>query len=116
MHGGYRSGPDPEASVVRFTRSAAIACGAFVFDEVPTVTIAQLFGELLRFLKVFRGAPVLIMSASIPPGRLQRFWCAAGDRMNGPIRGKKSLERLRRYRIDSRESRGRLLALHNFGP
>jgi CRISPR-associated endonuclease/helicase Cas3 len=47
----------------------AIACGAFVFDEIHSYD-QRLFGELLTFLRIFPGAPALLMSASIPPNRL----------------------------------------------
>ena len=83
----------------------AIACGVFVFDEVHSYD-RQLFGELLRFLEVFRGVPVLIMSASIPPARLDALRRVLGRRMNArPIRGEKRLERLKRYCIEDRASR-----------
>ena len=40
----------------------AIACSAFVFDEIHNYD-KRLFGELLTFLRIFPGAPVLLMSA-----------------------------------------------------
>jgi len=47
----------------------ALMAGAFVFDEIHSYD-ARMFGILLRFLETFRGVPVLLMSASIPPQRL----------------------------------------------
>ena len=57
-----------------------IAAGAFVFDEIHSYN-AQLFGELLRFLETFPGVPVLLMSASIPPRRLEELKRVLGDRV-----------------------------------
>src|SRR5205085_7798046 len=45
----------------------AIAQAAFVFDEVHAYD-ESLFGALIEFLKTFRGAPILLMSASFTPG------------------------------------------------
>jgi len=48
----------------------AIVNGAFVFDEIHQYD-DRLFGALLRFLGAFRGAPTLLMTASLPRPRLQ---------------------------------------------
>ena len=81
----------------------AIACGAFVFDEIHSYD-RRLFSELLRFLETFPGIPVLIMSASIPPNRLAALRKTAGDRMNEqPIPGDERLENVLRYRIEPHE-------------
>jgi len=81
----------------------AIARGAFVFDEVHSYD-RRLFAELLRFLETFPGAPVLIMSASIPPNRLQALKRAAAGRINEqPIQGVSEVENVKRYRISWQE-------------
>ncbi len=75
----------------------ALAQGAFVFDEIHSYD-ERLFGALLRFLEVFTGAPVLLMSASIPPDRLALLREKFGDRLNAePIRGPVELEDIERY-------------------
>ncbi|MFW6106787.1 MAG: CRISPR-associated helicase Cas3' [bacterium] len=77
----------------------AIACGAFVFDEVHSYD-RRLFGELLRFIATFPGVPMLIMSASIPPSRLDALRQVAGDRMNPePIHGDEQVEGVKRYHL-----------------
>jgi CRISPR-associated endonuclease/helicase Cas3 len=77
----------------------ALACGAFVFDEVHNYD-RRMFAELLRFLETFPEIPVLIMSASIPPARWEALRRIAGDRMNEtPIRGDHAIESILRYRI-----------------
>lgn len=47
-----------------------IANGAFVFDEIHTYD-DRMFAILLRFISTFVGAPTLLMTASLPPGRLR---------------------------------------------
>lgn len=81
----------------------AIAAGAFVFDEIHSYD-GRLFGALLRFLEAFPGAPVLLMSASIPPGRLRELRKALGDRLGEVLHGDPNLEGYRRYRLQSRPS------------
>jgi CRISPR-associated endonuclease/helicase Cas3 len=81
----------------------AIAAGAFVFDEIHSYD-AKLFGALLRFLEAFPGAPVLIMSASIPPLRLAALHRVLGTTDADVIRGDESLERHKRYQLQPRES------------
>jgi len=81
----------------------AILHGAFVFDEVHSYD-SRMFSELLRFLETFPGVPALIMSASIPPRRLEQLRRVAGDRMNAaPIRGDQKLEQTQRYQIRAAE-------------
>ena len=55
----------------------AIARGAFVFDEVHAYD-DRMFGALLRFIGAFRGAPLLLMTASLQAHRLDalRRLCA----------------------------------------
>jgi CRISPR-associated endonuclease/helicase Cas3 len=83
--------------------SPAIISGAFVFDEVHSYD-RRLFGELLTFLRVFTGAPVLLMSASIPPARFEALRRVLGDRMGDVIAGEPDLENRLRYQIESRPS------------
>ncbi|MBI4661756.1 MAG: CRISPR-associated helicase Cas3' [Verrucomicrobia bacterium] len=81
----------------------AIAAGAFVFDEVHSYD-ARLFGSLLRFLRTFPGLPVLLMSASIPPRRMEALREVLGDRTGEVIRGDPAMEGYRRYRLKPRAS------------
>ncbi|MBA3313415.1 MAG: CRISPR-associated helicase Cas3' [Planctomycetaceae bacterium] len=80
-----------------------ITAGAFVFDEIHSYD-KRLFGELLRFLKAFPGVPVLIMSASIPPKRLDELRKAvAGHRISPePILGDHDIEGIKRYKLHNR--------------
>ncbi|MEW6496222.1 MAG: CRISPR-associated helicase Cas3' [Cyanobacteriota bacterium] len=82
----------------------AIAQSAFVFDEVHAYD-EQLFGALLQFLRIFRGAPILLMSASFKPEQLQAIrevMAELGEEIDEePIPGPKELEELERYQIQS---------------
>lgn len=78
----------------------AIAQSAFVFDEVHSYG-DRLFGALLRFLKTFRGAPILLMSASFSKGQLEAIYKVMdelGEEINC-IEGPRELEELRRYQV-----------------
>ncbi|MHC5610647.1 MAG: CRISPR-associated helicase Cas3' [Nostoc sp.] len=80
---------------------AAIAQSAFVFDEVHAYD-ARLFGALLKFIRAFRGAPILLMSASFTPEQLQAIHQVVveqGEELDEPIEGPKELEELKRYDI-----------------
>jgi CRISPR-associated endonuclease/helicase Cas3 len=46
----------------------SIARSAFVFDEVHSFS-PRLFAHLLRFLEIFESFPVLLMTATLPPGK-----------------------------------------------
>ena len=81
----------------------AIAAGAFVFDEIHSYD-ARLFGSLLRFLQMFPGVPVLLMSASIPPVRMAELRKILGDRAGDEIHGDPAMEGHLRYRLESRDS------------
>jgi len=81
----------------------AIACAAFVFDEVHNYD-QRLFGELLIFLRMFPGAPVLLMSASIAPARIEALRRTLGNRMGEVIAGDATLENRPRYRLETRSS------------
>lgn len=79
----------------------ALAQSAFVFDEVHAYD-SRLFGALLRFLETFRGAPILLMSASFTPGQLraiQQVMTQIGEPIAEPIPGPPELEQLKRYRL-----------------
>jgi len=78
----------------------AIAQGAFVFDEVHAYD-DRLFAALLIFLKTFKSAPILLMSASFSPTQLeliQNVVAAGGETVN-IIEGYRKLEELPRYQI-----------------
>ncbi len=80
---------------------AAIVQSAFVFDEVHAYD-ARLFGALLQFIKTFRGAPILLMSASFTPGqltKLRELMAELGEEIDEPIEGPEELEKLKRYEI-----------------
>lgn len=83
----------------------AISQAAFVLDEVHAYD-ESLFGALIEFLKTFRGAPILLMSASFTPGQLQKIRDVMAE-MGEPIedkdliKGPKKLEVLKRYQIQS---------------
>ncbi|MFS8924992.1 CRISPR-associated helicase Cas3' [Synechococcus sp. B60.1] len=85
-----------------------LAQSAFVFDEVHAYD-NQLFGALLRFLRTFRGAPVLLMSASFTPGQLQaikRVMDELGEPIEDPVEGSRELEELKRYQIQEVQAEG----------
>ncbi len=78
----------------------ALCQSAFVFDEVHAYD-ERLFGALLRFLKTFRGAPILLMSASFTEGQLgaiRQVVSELGESLT-TIPGPQALEILPRYRI-----------------
>jgi CRISPR-associated endonuclease/helicase Cas3 len=80
---------------------AALAQAAFVFDEVHAYD-KNLFGALLKFIKAFRGAPILLMSASFTPEQLaaiSQVLAEQGENLGEPIEGPKELEDLPRYDI-----------------
>ena len=76
----------------------ALVQSAFVFDEVHAYD-DRLFGALLRFLQTFRGAPILLMSASFTPGQFEAIQNVLQGEMGEPIQGPKELEKLKRYRL-----------------
>lgn len=80
----------------------AICQSAFVFDEVHAYD-ESLFGALLCFLKTFRGAPILLMSASFTQGQLDAIGQVM-DELGEPVQiieGPQNLEILPRYQIQS---------------
>lgn len=79
----------------------AISQAAFVFDEVHAYD-SDLFGALLRFLKTFRGAEILLMSASITQEQEQAICKVVEEELRediAVINGPKELEQLKRYRL-----------------
>lgn len=80
---------------------APLAQSAFVFDEVHAYD-KNLFEALLKFLKAFRGAPILLMSASFTSEQLaaiRQVLAEQGEDLEEPIEGPKELEELPRYNI-----------------
>jgi CRISPR-associated endonuclease/helicase Cas3 len=77
----------------------ALAHAAFVFDEAHQYD-ERLFATLCRFIAGFR-APVLVMTASLPPRRRQalRAAAAAAGRSLEEVEGPPELEEGRRYRL-----------------
>jgi CRISPR-associated endonuclease/helicase Cas3 len=81
---------------------AALAQSAFVFDECHAYD-SRLFGALLKFLKAFKGAPILLMSASFTPEQLSAIRQVIeedGEEFCQPIEGPQELEELPRYDIN----------------
>jgi CRISPR-associated endonuclease/helicase Cas3 len=79
----------------------AICNGAFVFDEVHAYD-DRMFGSLLRFLESFRTLPVLLMTASLPPGRINALKNLAA-KLREPfaeIEGPRELEQIPRYILE----------------
>lgn len=78
--------------------SPALVNGAFVFDEIHQYD-DLLFDALEHFLRVFRGAPILLMTASLPPDRLDRLRRIMADlgESLGEVDGPPDMERLPRY-------------------
>ncbi|MBF2096984.1 MAG: CRISPR-associated helicase Cas3' [Gloeomargaritaceae cyanobacterium C42_A2020_066] len=84
----------------------ALAQAAFVFDEVHAYD-DRLFGALLQFLKAFRGAPILLMSASFRASQLKALHQVLGElgeADSSPIEGPSHLEVLKRYSLQQIES------------
>ncbi|MCT7995550.1 CRISPR-associated helicase Cas3' [Laspinema olomoucense] len=78
----------------------AISQAAFVFDEVHAYD-SDLFGALLRFLQTFRGAEILMMSASITREQeraIRKVVEELGETIT-VINGPKELEQVKRYRL-----------------
>ena len=81
----------------------SILRSAFVFDEIHALS-DKVFGYLCRFLQTFPGAPVLLMTATLPPARIEALKSAC--RMRGEIRriyGPPEREKAKRYRPSIRE-------------
>ncbi len=83
----------------------ALLNGAFVFDEIHQYD-DRLFRELLVFLRTFRGCPTLLMTASLPPLRLDALretLASIGERL-AIVEGPAELETIPRYRIEGPEN------------
>lgn len=86
----------------------AIAQGFFVFDEIHAYP-PQLFGTLLEFLKIFRNAPIILMTASLPPSRQKAIEAVLAENDGEKpdiIYGPPELESLKRYRLYPISSEG----------
>jgi CRISPR-associated endonuclease/helicase Cas3 len=81
----------------------ALVQAAFVFDEVHAYD-DRLFGALLKFLKTFRGAPILLMSASFSEEQKEAIRKVIEKDLNEGINildeGYKPLEEIKRYKFD----------------
>lgn len=78
----------------------AIANGSFIFDEIHSYD-ERLFSALLRFIHVFSGSQVLLMTASLQSDRLRRIrdiLSLDGETME-VVGGPKEIEDVKRYRI-----------------
>lgn len=76
----------------------AFARSIFVFDEIHSYD-DKLFSYLVRFLKTFRGVPVLLMTASLPKHRLEQIQDvikSLGEDLN-EIKGPEPWEMVKRY-------------------
>jgi len=70
---------------------------AFVFDEIHSYS-PRLFQHLLRFLQVFRHAPILLMTATLPPIRFRALQQICNERGGLiVIAGPPERERAKRY-------------------
>lgn len=78
-----------------------MAGSAVIFDEVHAFD-DRLFGALLRFLSDVPGIPVLLMTASLPDGRLEAIRKAAHGRARTleEIAGPPDVELLPRYHLE----------------
>ena len=77
----------------------ALAGAAFVFDEIHAYD-DKVFGALLRFLENLPGVPVLLMTASLPNGRLTALRTCLKRAKREPmaeVGGPEELETLPRY-------------------
>lgn len=103
----------------------SLVYGVAVFDEIHAYD-DSLFGALLRFLDAFPGTPVLIMTASLPEGRLKaldHLVTSVHGRSVSIVEGPADLERLPRYRRsysepeqairETIEARGKVLWVSN---
>ncbi len=83
----------------------ALVQAAFVFDEVHAYD-DRLFGALLKFLNAFRGAPILLMSASFSEEQKEEIRKVIEEDLKEGINildeGYKPLEEIKRYQFDYR--------------
>jgi len=77
----------------------SMARAAFVFDEVHSYP-PKLFAHLLRFLVIFRTAPVLLMTATLPPERKEAVHMVCRSRGGlSVIGGPDEREKAKRYSL-----------------
>lgn len=91
----------------------AISQGFFVFDEIHAYP-PQLFGTLLEFLKIFRNALIVLMTASLPPSRQKAIEAVLAENDGEKpdiIYGPPEIESLKRYRLHSIPTEGEELWL-----
>lgn len=83
----------------------SIANGAVIFDEIHQYD-DRLFGALLRFLATMQGAPMLLMTASLPQARLiaiRDTLDRQGERLE-IIEGPADFEAIKRYQVERVEA------------
>ena len=78
----------------------AIAQGAFVFDEIHAYP-PELFGALLQFIRLFRHAQIVLMSASLTPAQEQAIQEVLKETNESAdiLAGPKEIEELQRYQL-----------------
>ncbi len=77
--------------------SPAFMNAAFVFDEIHQYD-SRMWGALIRFLEMFKGAPVLLMTASLPEGRRKGLEKSLHNEL-AVIEGPAEHERIPRYQL-----------------
>ena len=77
-----------------------IAQGAFVFDEIHAYP-PKLFGTLLQFIRVFRKAQIVLMSASMSQPQIDAIQTVLAETQETAeiVEGPKSIEDLPRYKV-----------------
>ena len=82
--------------------SPALVNGAFVFDEIHQYD-DDLFDALVHFLEVFRGAPTLLMTASLQASRFERLCATVGSLGEelSVVNGPPDLEGYARYTLST---------------
>ncbi|MGL4941810.1 MAG: CRISPR-associated helicase Cas3' [Thermoguttaceae bacterium] len=78
----------------------AFTQGIFVFDEIHSYD-ETLFGYLIKFLEIARGAKILLMTASLPKARLEEIKRVLRKQQNtlNVVTGPAHWEEVRRYRV-----------------
>jgi CRISPR-associated endonuclease/helicase Cas3 len=77
----------------------AMSSACFVFDEIHSYD-DKMFARLLEFIRVFRGLPILLMTATLPKHRLDAIndvLMSLGEPKVQPIRGPREMENCPRY-------------------
>jgi len=81
----------------------SIANAAFVFDEIHLYD-DRLFGGFLKFLNAFKGAPILLMTATLPKNRQKAIEKILKSEKLSIVEGPKDREGLKRYIIHGIEN------------